>query len=86
MPGYIITRPYIPDTTFGGVKESAGEAQISEVVAVGKEFTDDHGNKRTTDVKVGDIILNSYTQHDFISGEYGKYRAVHFSQIIGIKK
>jgi co-chaperonin GroES (HSP10) len=85
MPGYLIVKPYIPNTTFKSEKEIAGEARASEVLAVGDSFIDDHGNKRTIDVKVGDVILHTYDQNDFEIG-FDKYRAVHFSRILGIKK
>jgi co-chaperonin GroES (HSP10) len=83
--GYIITTPYTSkDATFVSDKETDGWAGISEVLAVGEEYIDDHGNLRQTKVKKGDIILHLYSQNTFEEG-FTKYRAVHFSQVIGIK-
>lgn len=86
QPGFIILKPYIEKKqTFVSGKETAGDAQQSEVIAVGKEYIDDNGNKRTTNVKKGNVILHFYTQHTYEVG-FDKYRAVHFSQVIGIKR
>ena len=82
LPGWIIVKPYLPkDDIFVSEKDSAGDAQRSEVIAVGGEYIDDHGNKRTSQVKKGDIILHFYAQHTF-DISLGHYRAVHFSQVI----
>jgi co-chaperonin GroES (HSP10) len=86
LPGWVITRPYLPkEQTFISEKETAGGAQKSEVLDVGADYIDDHGNPRTTEVKKGDVILHFYSQHDF-EIEFSKYRAIHFSQIIGVLK
>ncbi len=86
QPGFIIARPYVSkDQTFVSVKESAGDAQQSEVISVGKDYIDDHGNKRAAEVEVGDIILHFYAQHTYEVG-FDKYRAIHFSQVMGIMK
>ncbi len=86
LPGWIICKPYVSkDQTFVSEKESSGDAQKSEVLSVGKDYVDDHGNKRTAEVKVGDVILHFYSQHTYEIG-FDKYRAIHFSQVIGILK
>ena len=83
LPGWIITKPYLPkDQTFVPGKESAGEAQQSEVIAVGGSYKDDHGNLRVMNLKKGDVILHFYAQQTYEVG-FDKYRAVPFSQVIG---
>jgi co-chaperonin GroES (HSP10) len=85
-PGFIICIPYIDkEDTFTSLKETNGECQVSEVIAVGDEYKDDHGNLRTTPVKVGDKILHFWATNTFTL-KFDKYRAVHFSQVIGIMK
>lgn len=96
MPGYIICKPYVPkDKAFISETETAGEATVSEVLAVGCDYVDDHGNVRMSPVhvnnqgvfctiKAGDIILHAYTPNDFIN-EFNHYRVVHFSQVLGVK-
>ena len=86
LPGWIIAKPYISkEQTFISEKESSGDAGKSEVLFVGDEYIDDNSNKRTTEVKVGDVILHIYSQNSFELG-FDKYRAVHFSQVISIIK
>ena len=86
QPGWIIAKPYISkDQTFISEKESSGDAGKSEVLAVGGEFMDEHGNIRHIEVKVGDVILHIYSQNSYEMG-FEKYRAVHFSQVIAVMK
>jgi co-chaperonin GroES (HSP10) len=85
-PGFIICIPYIDkEDTFTSLKETSGECQVSEVIEVGSEYIDDHGNLRKTTVKVGDKILHFWATNTFTL-KFDKYRAVHFSQVIGVKK
>jgi co-chaperonin GroES (HSP10) len=85
-PGFILAKPYISEEqTFKNLKEEAGSAQKSEVLAVGDKFVDDHGNLRTPPCKVGDVILHSYIQNDYEVG-FDKYRAVRFYEVIGVLK
>jgi len=84
--GWIITVPYVSkDSTFVSEKEVSGECQQSEVIAVGGPYLDDRGNKHTTKVKVGDIILHTYSMDSCVIG-FNKYRIVPFSRVLGIKK
>lgn len=86
LPGFIIAKPYIPDDqTFVTAKESAGFGQISEVLDVGGEYLDDHGNLRTSPVEKGQVILHVYSPDEFTM-KFETYRAVHFSKVIGIIK
>ena len=86
LPGWIITKPYIPtDATFVSANETSGDAQKSEVLEVGEAYRDDNGNIREPLVKPGDIVLHFYAQQTYEVG-FDKFRAVHFSQIIGILK
>jgi len=85
-PGWLITIPYITkDQTFQSEHEVSGECQQSEVIAVGKSYTDDRGQKRTIGVKVGDVILHTYSMDTCTIG-FNKYRIVPFSRVLGIKK
>jgi len=85
-PGWLITIPYVSkDSTFVSEKEVSGEAQQSIVISVGGSYTDDRGNKHTTDVKVGDVILHTYSMDTCTIG-FDKYRIVPFSRVLGIKK
>jgi co-chaperonin GroES (HSP10) len=85
-PGWIIAKPYIAkDQTFVSEKQTSGDAQESVALSVGPDYTDDHGNLRKTKVKVGDDFLHIYDTNTFEIG-FEKYRAVHFSRVIGIKK
>lgn len=85
MPGYIICKSYVPkDKPFISEKETAGEAAVSEVLSVGIDYIDDHGNLRMPPVSRGDIILHAYTPNDFID-EFDHYRVIHFSQVLGVK-
>lgn len=84
--GWIICIPYISkDDTFVSEKEVSGEAQQSEVISVGEPYLDEKGNKKTTDVKKGDIILHTYSMDTCTIG-FNKYRIVPFSRVLGIKK
>ena len=84
-PGWILCRPFVEkDDTFQSAKETSGECMVSEVLAVGADYTDDHGIHRDTKVKVGDIILHIW-ETNTITIKFDKYRAVHFSRVIGIK-
>ena len=84
--GWIITIPYISkDQTFQSDKETSGEAQQSTAIAVGGPYIDDRGQKHTTDVKVGDVILHTYSMDSCTIG-FDKYRIVPFSRVLGIKK
>ncbi len=86
VPGWIIAIPYIEEEkTFKSDKVVAGEAQKSEVLAVGDSFIDDHGNLRTPPCKVGDIIIHSYIQNDYET-DFNKFRAIKFFEVIGVKK
>ena len=85
-PGWLIAKPYISEEqTFKTLKEEAGSAQKSEVLAVGLAYTDDHGNFRHPPCKVGDIILNTYIQNDYEMG-FDKFRAIRFFEVIGVLK
>jgi co-chaperonin GroES (HSP10) len=85
LPGFVICRPFVDkEDTFQSLKETSGDCQVSEVLAVGDDYIDDHGNHRTTKVKVGDMIVHFWETNTFTI-KFDKYRAVHFSRIIGIK-
>lgn len=85
LPGWIICKPYInKNDTFHSLKETNGECQVSEVLAVGNDYIDDHGNHRKTNVKVGDIILHIW-ETNTVTIKFDKYILVHFSRVIGIK-
>jgi len=82
FPGWIIATPYISKTqTFNSLKEEAGSAQKSTVIAIGDSFIDDHGNKRECPCKVGDVVLHQYVNDDYELG-MDKYRAIKFYQVI----
>jgi len=84
--GQIICKPYIDENqTFKSVKEEAGYAQKSEVVAIGSSYVDDHGNIREPMCKKGDIILHKYAQDDY-ELDFEKYRVIHFSMLLGVAK
>lgn len=84
-PGFIIAKPYIEtDQTFKSEKETSGDCQQSIALDVGPDYIDDHGNSRTTKIKTGDVFLHIYETNTFEIG-FEKYRAVHFSRVIGIK-
>jgi co-chaperonin GroES (HSP10) len=85
LPGFLICKPFIDkDDTFKSEREISGDCQISEVIAVGDDYIDDHGNSRNTKVKIGDTIVHLYESNTFTI-KFDKYRAVHFSRVIGIK-
>lgn len=85
LPGWIICKPYIDkNDTFQSLKETSGECQFSEVLAVGDDYIDDHGNHRTIKVKVGNVILHIWETNSFTI-KFDKYRAIHFSRVIGVK-
>lgn len=84
--GVIIGTPYVnKSSTFKSVKEEAGYAQLSEVIAVGSSFIDDHGNLREPTCKCGDIILHSYVQDDR-EIDFQNYRFIKFFQVLGVYK
>ena len=84
-PGWIIAKPFVDkDDTFQSLKESSGECQVSEVLAVGDDYVDDNGNHRETKVKIGEVILHIWETNTFTL-KFDKYRAVHFSRVIGIR-
>jgi co-chaperonin GroES (HSP10) len=85
MPGWLIVKPYVDkEATFVSEKESAGFSQKSEVLEVGKPVVDSYGILRKPPCKKGNIIIHEYAQNEFEIG-FDKYRAIHFSQVIGIK-
>jgi len=82
LPGWILAKPYISeDQTFKSIKEEAGYAQKSEVLACGESYKDDHGNLRECPCEAGDIILHQYAQDDYELG-FDKFRAIKFYQVI----
>lgn len=81
LPGVIIGEPYVEDTTFRSLKESAGDVQMSKVVACGNSYTDDGGILRECPVKVGDVVAHRYTGQDFDIG-VKKYRSFRFFEAI----
>ena len=84
-PGWILAKPFVDkDDTFQSLKETSGECMVSEVIAVGSDYTDDNGNHRSTEVKPGDIILHIW-ETNTVTIKFDKHRAVHFSRVIGIK-
>lgn len=85
-PGWILGKPYLSeDQTFRSLKEEAGSAQKSEVLAVGLDYVDDHGNLRKSPCKVGDVIVHSYIQNDY-EMDFDKFRAIRFFEVIGVMK
>jgi co-chaperonin GroES (HSP10) len=85
-PGWLLCKPYISEEqTFKNLKEEAGSAQKSEVLAVGGEYIDDHGFVRKPPCEVGDVILHEYINTDYEVG-FDKFRAVRFFQVIGVLK
>lgn len=84
-PGFIIAVPYVDkNDTFQSAKEAGGDCQVSQAIDVGSEYTDDNGNLRKPIVKIGDVFLHLYESNTFTL-KFDKYRAVHFSRVIGIK-
>jgi hypothetical protein len=84
-PGWIIAKPFVDkDDTFKSATETGGDCQVSQAIEVGSEYTDDNGNLRKPIVKKGDIFLHLYESNTFTI-KFDKYRAVHFSRVIGIK-
>ena len=84
-PGFIIAVPYVEkDQTFRSEKETSGDCQQSVALDIGDDYIDDHGNPRTTKVKVGDTFLHIWESNVFEMG-FEKYRAVHFSRVLAIK-
>ena len=82
FPGWIIAKPYISEEqTFKSLKEEAGSAQKSEVIAIGGSYNDDHGNLRECPCEVGEIILHQYISDDYEQG-FDKFRAIKFHQVI----
>lgn len=83
-PGYILCKPYIEkDKTFIAAKEQDGLDQRSEILAIGQDVLDSYGVLRKPYCKVGDVILNAYSNKEF-ELDFTKYRFVHFSEIHGI--
>lgn len=85
LPGFVICKIYVDNGPFASEKEVAGDSQVSQVLEIGDSYIDIQGNKRGTQVKVGDVILHRYTSDD-ITIKFDKYRIVHFDNIFGIKK
>jgi co-chaperonin GroES (HSP10) len=84
--GTIVAIPFISSSsTFKSVKESSGDAQLSEVIAVGENYIDDHGTMRIAPCKVGDIIVNHYVQ-DTREIDFTEYRFIHFYEVRGVYK
>lgn len=73
--------PYESDSTFRPAKTSAGDIQMSEVVAVGDKYIDDNGTYRYPNCKAGDIIIHEYTPHTG-EVEFTEHRFVKFWQVL----
>lgn len=80
LPGIVICKPYIQDSTFQSDKEEPGESQKSVVFQVGGSITDDHGNFRECPVEIGDVIVHRYAIETF-EFNHEPYRIVPFYQI-----
>ena len=80
----IVAKPYIgKNKTFTSSKESAGDIQISEVIAVGSSYIDTGGIKREAPCKKGDIIIHEYTSNTG-DVDFNEYRFVKFHQVLSI--
>lgn len=83
LEGYILTIPHVRKLLGTDIKEPSGEDQMSKVIAVGSDTTDEQGTVRTTPVKKGDIIVHRESNKDFTL-ENQLYRFVHFTEVHGI--
>lgn len=83
--GWILTKEYTPKKTFTSPQQAIGDAQKSEIIAIGEQYTDDYGNLHTpdNDWKVGTIIIHGDNNNDF-ELDFDRYRFVHFSRVMGL--
>lgn len=82
-PGYILTEPFIDETSKFPSREPQGEDQKSHVIAVGDNITDSEGVLRVPPCKVGDIIIHANSNKTFTIN-YDEFRFVHFVEVHGI--
>lgn len=81
--GYILTKPHVEDKVFKSVKETDGQDQLSEVIAIGASIRDTNGDWHASPAPVGAIIYHAYSNKEF-ERDFTKYRFVHFTEIHGI--
>lgn len=82
-PGYFLATRYIEKKVFESVKETDGQDQLSEILAVGDDVVDSNGITREAPAKVGDIVYHAYSLKEF-ERDFTKFRYIHFSEIHGI--
>ena len=84
-PGFILVKPYIPKETFKSLRAEVGEAQKSEIIAVGEPYRDDNDNLRAPreEWKPGVIIIHGDNNNDFTYQQETR-RFVHFTRVLGV--
>ena len=83
----VIKKIEVEETTASGIvlpSSAKEESYIAEVIAIGKEITDDE--KRKDEVKVGDRIIFSKYAGNEIELDKEKFNIIKYSDILAVIK